>query len=208
MGFIKPTLPTVEAERLAQQRRLERIRELAPFWVENGFGTHASCTCSTCEVPGLRGRRNPGRQPDHPGPGRDHRGGRVVAGAGLLPEGGHLLAALRDPRLGCGSGPLTLRINPPIGASSTGCGRAPSGCRRGRPGAADPRATRGPIDVLLYVGCSPPASGCCSHRPGPDGTRWGWSHRPGRVVPLWCCCRCSGSATRPSSWPPGLSTTC
>ena len=31
MGFIKPTLPTVDAESWPSKTRLERIRELAPF---------------------------------------------------------------------------------------------------------------------------------------------------------------------------------
>ena len=39
MGLMQPTLPDVDPARWPQLGRLERIRELAPFWVDHGFGT-------------------------------------------------------------------------------------------------------------------------------------------------------------------------
>ena len=67
------------------------------------------------EVPRLRRRRHRCRERDHAGPRRHHRGRVLVDRTHLLPEGRHLHAALRGAGARVRLGPLTLRINPPIG---------------------------------------------------------------------------------------------
>ena len=39
MGFLNPTVPAVDPQEFLQRPFLERMRYLATFWAENGFGT-------------------------------------------------------------------------------------------------------------------------------------------------------------------------
>lgn len=116
MGFIKPTLPTVEAESWSSKTRLERIQELAPFWVENGFGTQrvvhvvylvkcllyagGAILVASLTTPGLGGVTEVGNWWTEP----------------IFFQKAVVFSLLFEILgLGCGSGPLTLRILPPIG---------------------------------------------------------------------------------------------
>jgi hypothetical protein len=116
MGFMKPTLPTVDPESWADKTRLERIRELAPFWVENGFGTQrvvhlfyvvkclvyaaAAILVASATTPGLGGVTQIGDWWTEP----------------IFFQKAVVFSILFELLgLGCGSGPLTLRILPPIG---------------------------------------------------------------------------------------------
>jgi hypothetical protein len=154
MGFIKPTLPAVDPTTWPQLTRLERIRELAPFWVENGFGTQrvvhllyvvkcliyagGAIVVTSLTTPGLGGITGVGdwwREP-------------VFFQKAVIYS---LLFEILG--LGCGSGPLTLRINPPIGGVlywlRPGTVRLPPWpdrvpLTRG--------TTRGVVDVVLYAG--------------------------------------------------------
>jgi len=116
MGFIKPTLPTVEAESWSSKTRLERIQELAPFWVENGFGTQrvvhvvyllkcllyvgGAILVASLTTPGLGGVTEVGHWWTEP----------------IFFQKAVVFSLLFEILgLGCGSGPLTLRIMPPIG---------------------------------------------------------------------------------------------
>jgi len=105
MGFIRPTLPTVDPLTWPQTSRLARIRLLAPFWVDNGFGTqyvvHVVYVVKCLLYAG---------------------GALLVAGPGtgwtepIFFEKVVVYSLLFEVLgLGCGSGPLTLRIKPPIG---------------------------------------------------------------------------------------------
>ena len=153
MGFMKPTLPTVDAETWANKTRLERIRELAPFWVENGFGTQrvvhlfylvkcvaygaGAVVVTSLTTPGLGTVTEVGRWWTEP-----IFFQKVVLYSILF----ELLG------LGCGSGPLTLRILPPVGGPlywlRPGTVRLPPWPRqipytRG--------TTRSAVDVALYA---------------------------------------------------------
>ena len=116
MGFIKPTLPTVDAETWPSKTRLERIQELAPFWVENGFGTQrvvhvvylvkclvyggGAILVASLTTPGLGGVTEVGHWWTEP----------------IFFQKAVVFSLLFEILgLGCGSGPLTLRILPPIG---------------------------------------------------------------------------------------------
>ncbi len=116
MGFIKPTLPSVDAETWSNKTRLERIRELAPFWVENGFGTQrvvhvvylvkclayggGAIVVASLTTPGLGGIAEVGSWWTEP----------------IFFQKAVVFSLLFEILgLGCGSGPLTLRILPPIG---------------------------------------------------------------------------------------------
>lgn len=188
MGFIKPTLPTVDPATWPQLSRLERIRELAPFWVDNGFGTQrvvhllyvvkcliyagGAIAVTSLTTPGLGGITEVGQWWREP----------VFFQKAVI-----FTLLFEILGLGCGSGPLTLRINPPIGGLlywlRPGMVRLPPWpdrvpLTRG--------TTRGPIDVLLYVGVlaagvwvllAPAGSATL------DGTQLGVV-APSRVVPL------------------------
>jgi len=39
MGFLNPTVPPVDPQEFLQRSLRERLRYLAAFWVDNGFGT-------------------------------------------------------------------------------------------------------------------------------------------------------------------------
>jgi len=154
MGFIRPTLPKVDPVTWPQTPRLARIRYLAPFWVDNGFGTQrvvhvaylAKCLLYTAggilvaslTTPGLGGVGEVARWWTEP-----IFFQKVVVYSLLFEVLG----------LGCGSGPLTLRITPPIGGAlywlRPGTVRLPAfpswvPFTRG--------TTRTPIDVVLYAG--------------------------------------------------------
>jgi Transmembrane protein of unknown function (DUF3556) len=116
MGFIKPTLPTVDPETWPGMDRLARIRALAPFWVENGFGTQravhliyaikcvayaaGAIAVASWTTPGLGGFTEIGQWWTEP----------VFFQKAVV-----YTVLFEILGLGCGSGPLTLRINPPIG---------------------------------------------------------------------------------------------
>jgi hypothetical protein len=118
MGFIKPRLPDIDEATWPTLRRMERIRELAPFWVEHGFGTQrvvhllyaikiivyavGAVTVTSLTTPALGG---------------------IGAFADWWTEpiffqkAVAFTIAFEILGLGCGSGPLTLRISPPIGGA-------------------------------------------------------------------------------------------
>src|SRR6185503_3389061 len=116
VGFIKPTLPTVDPETWPGMDRLARIRALAPFWVENGFGTQravhllyaikcvayaaGAIAVASWTTPGLGGFTEIGQWWTEP----------VFFQKAVI-----FTLLFEILGLGCGSGPLTLRINPPIG---------------------------------------------------------------------------------------------
>jgi hypothetical protein len=116
MGFMQPTLPDIDEATWPQKRRLERIRELAPFWVDNGFGTQrvvhvlyaVKCVLYMAGAIVLTAWTTPGL-------------GAVADFGGWWTEpiffqkavGYTILFEILG--LGCGSGPLTLRVKPPIG---------------------------------------------------------------------------------------------
>jgi hypothetical protein len=118
MGFIRPTLPVVDPAVWPQVPRLARIRQLAPFWVDNGFGTQrvvhvaylvkcllyvgGGVVVASLTTPGLGGIGEVGRWWTEP----------VFFQKAVVYS---LLFEVLG--LGCGSGPLTLRIIPPIGAA-------------------------------------------------------------------------------------------
>src|SRR5215469_1644077 len=152
MGFIRPTLPEVDPASWPQTPRLARIRQLGPFWVDNGFGTQRAVHVAyllKCLL---------------------YMAGAVVVASVTTPRLGGVGQVARwwtEPiffqktvvysllfevlGLGCGSGPLTLRINPPIGGVlywlRPGTVRLPPfrlPLTRG--------STRTVVDVILYAG--------------------------------------------------------
>jgi hypothetical protein len=154
MGFIKPRLPEVDATRWPQASRMERIRELAPFWAEHGFGTQrvvhllyaVKCIVYAGAAVVLTGLTTPG-----------------LGGIGAV---GHWWSqpvffqkavvfslAFELLGLGCGSGPLTLRIRPPIGGVlywlRPGTVRLPPWSGR-TPFTGG--STRSIVDIVLYAG--------------------------------------------------------
>jgi hypothetical protein len=153
MGFLKPNLPTVDPATWPTLGRLERIRALAPFWVENGFGTQrivhvvyavkcvvyaaGAIAVASWTTPGLGGVTGFGHWWTEP----------------VFFQKAVLFSILFEILgLGCGSGPLTLRINPPIGGPlywlRTGTVRLPPWPDR----VPLTRGTRrGAVDVLLYA---------------------------------------------------------
>jgi hypothetical protein len=116
MGFLTPTLPTVDPATWPSASRMERIRHLAPFWVDNGFGTQravhvlyavkcvfyagGAVLVTGLTTPGLGGVGNIAHWWSEP----------------IFFQKAVVFSLLFEVLgLGCGSGPLTLRINPPIG---------------------------------------------------------------------------------------------
>jgi hypothetical protein len=116
MGFIRPTLPAVDPATWSQTPRLARIRQLAPFWVDNGFGTQrvvhlgylvkcllymaGAVLVASLTTPGLGGPGAVARWWTEP----------------IFFQKAVVYSLLFEVLgLGCGSGPLTLRIMPPIG---------------------------------------------------------------------------------------------
>jgi hypothetical protein len=154
MGFLKPTLPQVDAGTWNDTPRLERIRILAPFWVDHGFGTQrvvhvayglkcvgyvvVGVLLSWLTTPGLGSLGEIGRWWSEP----------VFFQKAVVAT---LLFEILG--LGCGSGPLTLRINPPIGGPlywlRPGTVRLPPWPARVPLTAG---STRTIADVVLYVG--------------------------------------------------------
>jgi hypothetical protein len=154
MGFIRPTLPTIDPETWPQRDRLARIRELAPFWVDHGFGTQrvvhvvylVKCLVYAGGAVLVAGLTTPGL-------------GGVTAVAHWWTEPVFFQKAViytilfEILGLGCGSGPLTLRINPPIGGVlywlRPGTVRLPP-----FPGRVPLTrgTTRSIVDVVLYAG--------------------------------------------------------
>jgi transmembrane protein DUF3556 len=154
MGFIRPTLPTIDKDTWPQRDRLARIRELAPFWVDHGFGTQrvvhvvylVKCLVYAAGAILVTGLTTPGL------------GGFTAVGhwwtEPVFFQKAVIYTILFEVLgLGCGSGPLTLRINPPLGG-------VPYWLRPGTvrlppfPGRVP--LTRGTmrsiVDVLLYAG--------------------------------------------------------
>jgi hypothetical protein len=154
MGFIRPTLPTIDKTTWPQRDRLARIRELAPFWVDHGFGTQrvvhvvylVKCLVYAGGAILVAGLTTPGL-------------GGVTAVAHWWTQPVFFQKAVifsllfEVLGLGCGSGPLTLRINPPIGGVlywlRPGTVRLPP-----FPGRVPftRGTTRSIVDVLLYLG--------------------------------------------------------
>ncbi len=116
MGFIRPTLPKVDPAAWSRTSRMARIRQLAPFWVDNGFGTQrvihvvylvksllygaGGILVASVTTPGLGGVGDVGRWWTEP----------------IFFQKAVVYSLLFEVLgLGCGSGPLTLRISPPIG---------------------------------------------------------------------------------------------
>jgi hypothetical protein len=118
MGFIRPTLPEVDPAAWPTTPRLERIRLLAPFWVDHGFGTQrvvhlaylVKCLLYAAGAVAVASLTTPGLG----GVGR-------VAHWWTEPiffQKAVVFSLLFEVLgLGCGSGPLTLRIVPPIGGA-------------------------------------------------------------------------------------------
>jgi hypothetical protein len=116
MGFLRPTMPQVDMATWPERSRLEKVRTLAPFWVDNGFGTQrvvhvayavkcigyvaVGVALAWLTTPGLGGLGEIGRWWSEP----------IFFQKAVVAT---LLFEVLG--LGCGSGPLTLRINPPIG---------------------------------------------------------------------------------------------
>jgi hypothetical protein len=116
MGFIRPTQPSVDLETWPQTPRLERIRELAPFWAEVGFGTPLAvhvlyglkCLGYVAAAVLLTGWTTP------------RLGGIGAVGTWwsepiFFQKAVVFTLLFEILGLGCGSGPLTLRISPWIG---------------------------------------------------------------------------------------------
>src|SRR5690349_5620616 len=154
MGFIRPTLPTIDKDTWPQRDRLARIRELAPFWVDHGFGTQrvvhvvylVKCLVYAAGAILVTGLTTPGL------------GGFTAVGhwwtEPVFFQKAVIYTILFEVLgLGCGSGPLTLRINPPIGGVlywlRPGTVRLPP-----FPGRVPLTrgTTRSIVDVLLYAG--------------------------------------------------------
>jgi hypothetical protein len=154
MGFIRPTLPTIDWQTWPQRDRLQRIRDLAPFWVDHGFGTQRvvhvvyllKCLLYAGGAVLVAGLTTPGL-------------GGIGAVAQWWAEPVFFQKAViytiafEVLGLGCGSGPLTLRISPPIGGVlywlRPGTVRLPP-----FPGRVPftRGTTRSIVDVLLYAG--------------------------------------------------------
>ena len=116
MGFLNPTLPQVDMATWPERPRLEKVKLLAPFWVDHGFGTQrvvhvaygfkcvgyvvVGVLLGWLTTPGLGGLDEIGRWWSEP----------IFFQKAVVAT---LLFEILG--LGCGSGPLTLRINPPIG---------------------------------------------------------------------------------------------
>jgi hypothetical protein len=106
MGFLRPTLPVVDPATWPEKGRMGRIRELAPFWVEHGFGTQwAVHLVYVVKCLGYIGAAFLIARPGTSGWTDPVFFEKVVVFSLLFEVLG----------LGCGSGPLTLRIKPPIG---------------------------------------------------------------------------------------------
>jgi hypothetical protein len=116
VGFIRPTLPEVDPATWPQTPRLARIRRLAPFWVDHGFGTQrivhvaylvkcllyasGAVVVASVTTPGLGAIGSVAHWWTEP----------------IFFQKAVVFSLLFEVLgLGCGSGPLTLRIVPPIG---------------------------------------------------------------------------------------------
>jgi hypothetical protein len=116
MGFLKPNLPTVDPTTWPGLSRLERIQALAPFWVENGFGTQrvvhvvyaVKCLVYAAGAIALASWTTPGL-------GAVTEFGQWWTEPVFFQKAIVFSILFEILGLGCGSGPLTLRINPPIG---------------------------------------------------------------------------------------------
>ena len=143
MGFMQPTLPT-------------STRHLADHWAGwSGSGswprsgsTTASapsgwCTCCTCVKCVLyAGGAILVASLTTPGLGGGHEVGHWWTEPIFFQKAVVFTLLFEILGLGCGSGPLTLRITPPIGGVLYWLRPGRYGCRRGRPGAAHPRHPR------------------------------------------------------------------
>jgi len=118
VGFIRPVLPQVDPAAWPQTPRLARIRLLAPFWVDHGFGTQrvvhlaylvkcllyagGAVAVASLTTPGLGGIGGVAHWWTEP----------------IFFQKAVVFSLLFEVLgLGCGSGPLTLRIVPPIGGA-------------------------------------------------------------------------------------------
>jgi hypothetical protein len=178
MGFIQPTLPDIDLAAWPETERLKRIRQLAPFWVEHGFGTQrvvhvlyavkiaayvaGGILLTGLTTPHLGGIGDIGRWWTEP----------IFFQKAVIST---LLFEVLG--FGCGSGPLTLRISPPIGGLlywlRPGTVRLP-------PWPSTVPLTRGTTrtvaDVVLYAGVLASAAWILLS-PGPVVEHW-------RLIPL------------------------
>jgi Transmembrane protein of unknown function (DUF3556) len=115
MGFMKPALPDVDVATWRHETRAARLQTLTRHWVENGFGSPgavfllyvlkcafyvAGAGLVISRTPGLGSLLHPGSWWDQP----------------IVYEKLIVWTLLYEViGLGCGSGPLTSRFNPPIG---------------------------------------------------------------------------------------------
>jgi hypothetical protein len=181
MGFLKPTLPEVDPEIWPHRSRLEKIRKLAPFWVEHGFGTQrvvhllyaVKCLLYAGGAVLLTGLTTPQL-------GGVGRFGEWWSEPIFFQKAVVYSLLFEILGLGCGSGPLTLRVLPPIGGLlywlRPGTVRLPPWpslltFTRG--------TTRTAVDVLLYAAVLAAAGWIAVAPAGPAGTIEVW-----RLIPL------------------------
>ncbi|MDI3406954.1 DUF3556 domain-containing protein [Streptomyces cavernicola] len=183
MGFMKPTLPAVDADAFRALPRPDRLRILTRDWVENGFGSPyavylfylvkcllyvGGAALVISLTPGLSSVSEIGSWWSEP-----------IVYQKLI-----VFTLLWEViGLGCGSGPLTSRFNPPIGSVlywlRPGTIRLPPWPGRVPLTRGD---RRGIVDVLLYAGVL--ASGVwLLGRPG-DGTSIAGFGQVGLIDPL------------------------
>lgn len=152
MGFIRPELPDVDVSTWQHEPRAEKLKTLSRHWVEHGFGSPtavyllyiakaafyvAGAALVISWTPGLGSVLDPGGWWDQP----------VVYQKLIVWT---LLFEVLG--LGCGSGPLTSRFNPPIGGPlywlRPGTIRLPPWPERVPLTRGDRRT---PLDVALYA---------------------------------------------------------
>jgi hypothetical protein len=179
VGFLQPTLPEVDPQSWAGKPRLDKIKELAPFWVEHGFGTQRvvhllyAVKCLVYAAGGIA--LTAWTTPELGGIGRF---GQWWTEPVFFQKAVVATLLFEVLGFGCGSGPLTLRISPPIGGLlywlRPGTVRLPPWPAR-VPFTAG--SIRTPVDVALYLGVLA-AAGWALLAPGTAPVP------PARVVPL------------------------
>lgn len=144
MGFLKPDLPDVDHDTWLTQPRRTRLQVVTRDWVEHGFGTpyavyllyltkiavYVAAGAAIISLnPGLGGLSRIGDWWTQP----------IVYQKVIV-----FTLLFEVLGFGCGSGPLTGRFWPPIGASFIGCGPTQFGCLLGRIRSRSPKATPAP----------------------------------------------------------------
>ena len=118
MGFMKPRLPEIDGSTWPTMGRMDRIRTLAPFWVEHGFGTQrvvhvlyaVKCVLYAAGAVAVTSLTTPAL-------GGLARFGDWWSEPIFFQKAVAYTILFEILGLGCGSGPLTLRISPPIGGA-------------------------------------------------------------------------------------------